>query len=129
MKRDFNRSDRVADQIQRELANLIQFEIKDPRVGMVTITAVEVSKEFEYARIYFTVLGDEKTRKATEEGLHRAAGFLRRELAHRLKLRSTPSLQFMYDESIDRAVKMSKLISTAIDSEESHPDKTNGQSD
>lgn len=129
MKRDFNRSDRVADQIQRELANLIQFEIKDPRVGMVTITAVEVSKEFEYARIYFTVLGDEKSRIATEEGLQRAAGFLRRELAHRLKLRSTPSLQFVYDESIDRAAKMSELISTAIESDESHSDKNGKQSD
>jgi len=113
MKRDFSRSSRVADQIQRELASLIQFEVKDPRVGMVTITAVEVSRELEYARIYFTVLGDAEVRKATEEGLARAAGFLRRELAHRLKLRTTPSLQFLYDESIDRAAKMDELISTA----------------
>ena len=123
MKRDFNRTDRIADQIQRELANLIQFEIKDPRVGMVTITAVEVSKELEYARIYFTVLGDEQSRKATGEGLSRAAGFLRRELAHRLKLRTTPSLQFMYDESIDRAAKMSELISSAIESDSGHSEK------
>ena len=119
MKRDFSRSNRVADQIQRELANLIQFEVKDPRVGMVTITAVDVTKEFENARIYYTVLGDEATRKATEEGLSRAAGFLRRELAHRLKLRTTPSLQFLYDKSIDQAARMSELISTAIESEKS----------
>ena len=119
MKRDFSRSNRVADQIQRELANLIQFDIKDPRVGMVTITAVEVTKEFENARIYYTVLGDDATRKATEEGLSRAAGFLRRELAHRLKLRNTPSLQFLYDKSIDQAARMSELISTAIESEKS----------
>ena len=119
MKRDFSRSNRVADQIQRELANLIQFEVKDPRVGMVTITAVDVTKEFENARIYYTVLGDEATRKATEEGLTRAAGFLRRELAHRLKLRTTPSLQFLYDKSIDQAARMSELISTAIESEKS----------
>jgi ribosome-binding factor A len=117
MKRDFSRSNRVADQVQRELANLIQFDVKDPRVGMVTITAVEVSREFENARIYYTVLGDDATRKATEEGLARAAGFLRRELAHRLKLRTTPSLQFLYDKSIDQAARMSELISTAIESE------------
>jgi len=120
MKRDFNRSDRVADQIQRELAGLIQFEIKDPRVGMVTITAVEVSKEFEYARVYFTVLGEDKVRESTTKGLTHAAGFLRRELAHRLKLRTIPELQFVYDQSIENAAKMSKLISAAIASD--HPD-------
>lgn len=117
MKRDFSRTSRVADQIQRELANLIQFDVKDPRVGMVTITAVDVTKEFENARIYFTVLGDETAREATQRGLERASGFLRRELAHRLKLRTTPSLHFVYDESIDRAAKMSELISTALGTE------------
>ncbi len=114
MAREFKRTDRVADQIQRELAMLIQLEVKDPRVGMVTITAVEVSKEFEYARIFFTVLGDETVREATIKGLTNAAGFLRRELAHRLKLRSTPELQFIYDQSIDNAAKMSELISSAV---------------
>lgn len=124
MKRDFNRQDRVADQIQRELASLIQFELKDPRVGMVTITAVEVSREFEYARVYFTVLGndlnDKSIKESTLEGLTRAAGFLRRELAHRLKLRTTPELQFFYDKSIDNAAKMSELISTAVASDAEH---------
>jgi len=114
MAREFKRTDRVADQIQRELAMLIQLEVKDPRVGMVTITAVEVSKEFEYARIFFTVLGDEAIREATIKGLTNAAGFLRRELAHRLKLRATPELQFIYDQSIDNAAKMSELISSAV---------------
>ncbi|MEJ2180303.1 MAG: 30S ribosome-binding factor RbfA [Gammaproteobacteria bacterium] len=119
MAREFNRTDRVADQIQRELATLIQLEVKDPRVGMVTITAVEVSKEFEYARVFFTVLGDEAARDATTKGLTRAAGFLRRELAHRLKLRATPELQFVYDQSIDNAAKMSELISAAVASDDS----------
>ena len=118
MAKEFNRTDRVADQIQRELATLIQFEVKDPRVGMVTITAVEVSREFEYARVYFTVLGDSAVRDATIKGLTHAAGFLRRELAHRLKLRTTPELQFVYDQSIENAAKMSELISTAIASDQ-----------
>jgi len=114
MAKEFNRTDRVADQIQRELATLIQFDVKDPRVGMVTITAVEVSREFEYARVFFTVLGDNTVRESTIKGLTHAAGFLRRELAHRLKLRNTPELQFVYDQSIENAAKMSELISTAI---------------
>ena len=103
MAREFNRTDRVADQIQRELATLIQLEVKDPRVGMVTITAVEVSKEFEYARVFFTVLGDEAARDATTK----------------LKLRATPELQFVYDQSIDNAAKMSELISAAVASDDS----------
>ena len=119
MAREFNRTDRVADQIQRELATLIQLEVKDPRVGMVTITGVDVSKEFEYARVFFTVLGDEVVREATTKGLTRAAGFLRRELAHRLKLRATPELRFVYDQSIDNAAKMSELISAAVASDDS----------
>jgi ribosome-binding factor A len=118
MAREFNRSDRVADQIQRELATLIQFELKDPRIGMVTITGVEVSREFEYAKVYFTVLGDNTVREATVKGLTHAAGFLRRELAHRLKLRITPELQFVYDQSIDNAMRISELISTAVASDQ-----------
>jgi ribosome-binding factor A len=123
MAREFNRTDRVADQIQRELAALIQLEVKDPRVGMVTITGVEVSREFEHARVYFTVLGDDKARESTMEGLTRAAGFLRRELAHRLKLRSTPDLQFVYDQSIDNAARMSELIAKAVASAPEKQDK------
>jgi ribosome-binding factor A len=118
MAREFNRKDRVADQIQRELAMLIQFDVKDPRIGMVTITAVEVSREFEYARVFFTVLGDAAVREATIKGLMHAAGFLRRELAHRLKLRTTPELQFVYDQSIENAAKMSELISAAVASDQ-----------
>jgi len=120
MKRESHRQDRIADQIQRELASLIQFEVKDPRVGMVTITGVEVSKEYEHARVFFTVMGDENSRELTAQGLSKAAGFLRRELAHRLKLRLTPDLHFIYDTSIDNAAKMSELISAAIASNRSN---------
>lgn len=115
MPHEYRRSDRVADQIQRELATLIQFELKDPRVGMVTITAVEVSKEFEYARVFYTVLGNDEQRQSSAKGLENAARYLRRELAKRLKLRSTPELQFIYDTSIENAERMSNLISEALD--------------
>jgi ribosome-binding factor A len=117
MRHDYKRTDRVADQIQRELAILIQQEVKDPRVGMVTITAVKVSKEFENALVYFTVMGDDAAVASTTEGLTKAAGFIRSELAHRLKLRTTPQLQFVYDTSIDDGARLSALINKAIKSD------------
>ncbi|NOZ54232.1 MAG: 30S ribosome-binding factor RbfA [Gammaproteobacteria bacterium] len=117
MPQEFSRTDRIADQIQRELAGIIQKNVKDPRVGMVTITAVQVSKELEYARIYFTVLGGEDAKKSTMTGLTKAAGFLRREIAKRLKLRNTPELQFQYDASIEHALHMSNLIDAAVASD------------
>jgi ribosome-binding factor A len=118
MAQEYSRSRRVADQIQRELAQIIQQEVKDPRVGMVTITAVEVSREFEHAKIYITVLGDESL---TLEGLNKASGFLRRELAHRLKLRTTPKLHFHYDHSLEEGMRLSDLIDTAVASDKSKP--------
>jgi len=119
MGREFKRTDRIADQIQRELAVVIQQNVKDPRVGMVTITSVQVTKELEHARVYFTVFGDEDVRKSTTIGLTKAAGFLRREIAKRLKLRATPELQFHYDISIENALRMSSLIDAAVASDKS----------
>jgi ribosome-binding factor A len=114
MAKEFSRSRRVADQIQRHLAELIQMELGDPRVGMVTVTAVEVSHEFEHARIYFTVLGkkldDQSQIEETTEALNHAAGFLRRELARRLKLRTTPDLVFVYDTSLEKGNRLTELI-------------------
>ena len=124
MPHEFHRSDRVADQIQRELATMVQHGLKDPRIsGMVTITAVEVSREFEYARVFFTVLGDENQQKSTSKGLASAAGFLRKELSRRLKLRTIPELQFIYDTSIENARHMSDLIAEALDSDNTRKSK------
>ena len=119
MAKEFSRSRRVADQIQRHLAELIQMELGDPRVGMVTVTAVEVSHEFEHARIYFTVLGkkldDQSQVEETTEALNHAAGFLRRELARRLKLRTTPDLVFVYDTSLENGNRLTDLIDSVSD--------------
>jgi len=119
MAQEFSRSRRVADQIQRELALIIQQEVKDPRIGMVTITAVDVSREFEHAKIHITVLGDETVVQSTLEGLEKASGFLRRELAHRLKLRTTPKLHFHYDHSLEEGMRLSNLIDTAVTADKS----------
>jgi len=105
-KRGFARTDRVADQVQRELADLLQKGLKDPRAGWVTLTSVEVTRDYSHAKVYYTVM-DGKTRAATEEALAHAAGYLRVELGRRLQIFTSPQLQFVYDE---RGLHMSMLI-------------------
>lgn len=114
MPRDFSRTLRVAEQLQRELADLIRTEVKDPRVGMVTLTSVEVAPDYSHARIFFTLLGDATQVAAAAEGLNHAAGYLRRELGRRIKLRITPQLHFEYDVSVERGMRLSKLIDSAV---------------
>lgn len=114
MPRDFSRTLRVAEQVQRELADLIRLEIKDPRVGMVTLTDVEVASDYGHAKVFFTLLGDVAQVEVAAEGLNHAAGFLRRELGRRIKLRTIPQLHFHFDESVERGMRLSKLIDSAI---------------
>lgn len=114
MAKEFSRSQRVAEQIRRELADLLQFEVKDPRVGRVTLTEVEVTGDLAHAKIYF-VTQDDAT--AATAALTKAAGFLRSQLSQRLLLRSVPQLHFVYDESLDRGIHLSQLIDQAIASE------------
>ena len=111
MAKDFSRSDRVAEQIQRELADLLQFEVKDPRVSMVTLTDVEVSGDMEHAKIYYSALADTPELRL---GLEKSAGFLRSQLSKRMLLRSVPQLHFVYDASIEHGMKLSKLIDEAL---------------
>jgi len=114
MPRDYPRSRRIADQIQRELSDIIRLELKDPRVGMITIIDVEVSHDQSHARVFFTSLGDASSVADSTKGLQHAAGFLRSELAHRMKLRVVPQLQFKYDESVERGMRLSSLIDAAV---------------
>ena len=114
MPRDFSRTLRVAEQIQRDLAEMLRLEVKDPRIGMVTLTGVEVTADYAHAKVFFTTLGDADQVAAATEGLNRAAGFLRHELGHRIKLRSIPQLHFIYDESVARGVRLSRLIDEAV---------------
>ncbi len=117
MPREFNRGQRIADLIQRELAILIQMEIKDPRVGMVTINEVKVSRDLAYGDVYFTVLPEENHEQGTEI-LNQAAGFLRSRLAKALSTRTTPRLRFHYDTTIENGARMSKAINDAIKNDE-----------
>ena len=127
MAREFKRTDRIADQIQRDLAMLIQREIKDPRLGMVTVSYVKVSKDLGYADTYVTVmpLGNQDEAKVTPESLavlNKAAGFLRKELARGIKLRVMPQLRFHFDESVDRGRRLHSLIEQAYQQEQKRSD-------
>jgi ribosome-binding factor A len=107
-----NRGFRVADQIQRDLAELISRELKDPRVGMVTLNAVEVTPDYAHAKVFFSVLTgnpDEAT-----EGLNAAAGFLRNGLFKRLHIHTVPTLHFLFDRTTERASDMNALIAKAV---------------
>ena len=108
------RSARIADQIQRSLAEVIRLELRDPRVGLVTLTGVELSRDQSHAKVFFTVLGPGQASEEALEGLQRAAGFLRSELAHRLTTRKVPELHFAFDESVERGVYLSRLIDEAV---------------
>jgi ribosome-binding factor A len=109
------RSARIADQIQRELAEIVRSDLRDPRVGtLVTLTGIELSRDQSHAKVFFTVLGGEPEVKHVLEGLQRGAGFMRSELAHRLSTRSVPELHFHYDESVERGMRLSKLIDEAV---------------
>jgi ribosome-binding factor A len=105
---------RIADQIQRSLADVIRLELRDPRVGMVTLTGIEISRDQSHAKVFFTVLGPPSAAADAEEGLQRAAGFLRSSLAHRMSTRTVPELHLEYDESVERGVRLSRLIDEAV---------------
>ncbi len=118
MAKDYHRGLRVADQIQRELSEIIRLEIKDPRVGLITLTGVEVTQDHEHAKVFFTALGEPVQQEAATRALNHAAGFMRSMLAQRLKLRTVPQLRFDYDVSVERGVRLSQLIDEAV---ASHP--------
>ena len=114
--RGYNRTDRIADQMQRDLAMLVQRELKDPRIGMVTISGVKVSRDLAFADVYVTFMGIEGEEKVKEglSVLTNAAGFLRSSLAKGLKLRVIPNLRFHYDPTVVDGPKMSALINKAV---------------
>lgn len=116
MAREFSRTSRIGEVMQRELAQLIQHELADPRVSLVTVSHVDVTADLKYAKIYVTRLNGFDSEQAAEEclqGLNKASGFLRRALAKRVKLRIMPELQFRYDTSLEHGFYMDALISKA----------------
>ena len=109
MKSGHGRPQRLGDLIQRELSELIRLELRDPRVGMLTITSVDVSPDMSHAKVFFTLLEKDKL-EDTLHGLKRSAGFLRSQLAKRITMYTTPEVRFEYDESVERGDRISRLI-------------------
>jgi ribosome-binding factor A len=113
VKRGQGRPQRLGDLIQREVSDLIRQEVRDPRVGMITITSVDVSPDMSHAKVFFTMLEKDHLQE-TLDGLARSAGFLRSQLARRIKMYTTPELRFAYDESVERGDRLSRLIEEAL---------------
>lgn len=116
------RNRKIADAIQRELAELIRLEMRDPRVTMVTLTDVEVARDNAHAKVFFTSLGSDAQVESCRHGLQSAAGFLRSQLASRLTIRTVPQLHFEIDVSIERGVRLSNLIDAAVADDAKHSD-------
>lgn len=130
MPREFTRSTRVAEQLRREVGQLLRTSVKDPRAQGASVTEVEVSKDVSYARVYFSQLEDAPEQvKETEKVLNNAAGFLRRELGQIMRMRHVPELKFIYDHSIAEGARMDALISKARerDRQSGDSDDTDGE--
>jgi ribosome-binding factor A len=109
-----DRRTRIAEQIHQELAQLIAREVKDPRIGMVTLTSVEITADYAYATIHFTVMpSDDETIERTLEGLRRSAGFMRSQMGRRVRIHTNPQLRFVHDRSVEHGVGMSRLLDEA----------------
>jgi ribosome-binding factor A len=123
----FSRSDRIAEQVRRELNELLRSEVKDPRLaghlGLLTLTDVDVSSDYSHAKVFYTTLGDDTARRELADGLTRLSGFLRRELGKRIRLHHIPQLHFVYDESVERGTRLSRLIDDAVASDQPQGDE------
>jgi len=104
------RTGRVGEQIKKEISSLIQMELKDPRIGFVTVTGVEVTGDLSLARVYLSILGSEEEKAETLKSLQRAKGFLRTELGRRIRLRLTPEIEFRFDSSIEYGSRIEALL-------------------
>ncbi|GEL06701.1 30S ribosome-binding factor RbfA [Salisediminibacterium halotolerans] len=111
------RANRVGEQIKKELTDIIQREMKDPRIGFVTVTGVDVTGDLQQAKAFVTVYGDEEERRQSLDGLEKAKGFIRSEIGQRIQLRKTPELEFEFDESIERGNRIEELLRKLNDEE------------
>jgi ribosome-binding factor A len=104
------RSSRVADQIKREISEIVLLILKEPKLGFITITDVELTDDLRYAKVFYSVLGDENERKESQKGLERAKGFIQREIGKRIRLKHIPQIIFRYDHTTERAARIEQLL-------------------
>jgi ribosome-binding factor A len=117
MPREFPRARRVEEQLKRLLSELVRREVKDPRVGLITITSAEVSHDLTHANVYFTPFAGSGDAESAREALQHAAGFLRHQVRNQMRLRVAPEIQFHVDDSVERGARLSELISDAVESD------------
>jgi ribosome-binding factor A len=117
MPREYPRARRIEEQLKRLLSDLVRREVKDPRVGLVTITSVEVSKDLSHANVYFTPFAGSGDAAAALEALQHAAGYLRHQVRNQMRLRVAPELLFHIDDSVERGARLSALIHDAVESD------------
>ncbi|NRA41259.1 MAG: 30S ribosome-binding factor RbfA [Pseudomonadales bacterium] len=131
MAREFGRPERVADFLRKELSQILQQQMRDPRVGLASITDVEVSRDLGHAKVYVTVLGSDKPDDAQQAiaVLNKAAGFFRSQVAKEHSMRITPTLRFYFDESVHRGQHLSALIDKALAEDRARADDETGSSD
>jgi len=118
-----SRASRVSDLVKREVADLLMKRVKDPRVKAITITGVDVSKDLRYARVYFSLIGDEKALRLAQTGLDSAKGFIKREIGLRLELKHVPDIVFKHDPSLEQGSRMEKLLQKIKSDESSVPEE------
>lgn len=116
MAREFSRADRVAQELQKEIAIILQREVKDPRIGMVTVSDVEISRDLAYAKIFVTFLFDNDKSAVARglEGLNKASGYIRTLVGKAMRLRIVPELRFVYDQSLVEGMRMSNLVTNVV---------------
>ena len=114
MPKEYSRSQLVVEQIHRELAEMILIEVKDPRVGFITISGVEITPDYAHAKVFFTSMTGEAEVPEILQGLRRAGGFLRRELGRRMRIHTIPELHFHYDRSVEEGARLSRLIDDVV---------------
>jgi ribosome-binding factor A len=117
MPREFPRARRVEEQLKRLLSELVRREVKDPRVGLITITSAEVSRDLTHANVYFTPFAGTGDAAAALEALRHAAGFLRHQVRNQMRLRVAPEIEFHVDDSVERGARLSALIHDAVESD------------
>jgi ribosome-binding factor A len=116
-----SRPERVADQIRAEVSGMIARDLRDPGIGFITITKVQVSPDLQHARVYYTSLGDPAARRNTGRALERASPFMRRQIGQRLRLRRTPELDFVFDESIEHQDRVEQLLQELREEHQGQP--------
>lgn len=119
MPKDYARTERLGEQIRRELSERIRLEVKDPRVGMVSITDVRVSRDLAHAKVFITRIGEPADREPAVEALNHAAGFLKRALGQGMRVRAVPNLRFFYDTAVEEGARLEDLIDQAVASDSS----------